>query len=112
MKSQTQKILYTLLLIFGMQVISNAQDTLKIHTSAQCETCKKKLEHDLRFEKGVESVNLNVENKILTVVYIPNKTNPEKIRIAISKIGYDADSVAADTKAYQKLNDCCKKGGH
>jgi hypothetical protein len=31
------------------------------------------------------------------------------IQIAISKLGYDADSIPADPKAYEKLNACCKK---
>lgn len=89
-----------------------AQDTLNIVTSAQCGSCKKLLEHDLRFEKGVESVSLNVDTKVLTVVYNSDKITPEKIRKAVSDIGYDADDIAADPKAYSKLNDCCKKGGH
>jgi mercuric ion binding protein len=104
---------FMLLLVFliaGSPAMS--QDTLKIATSAQCASCKKLLEHDLRFEKGVESVSLDVATKVLTVAYNPAKTNPEKIKKAVTKIGYDADELPADPKAYQKLNDCCKKGGH
>jgi hypothetical protein len=43
------------------------------------------------------------------VTYNKGKTSPEKIRKAISKVGYDADNVTADPKAYSKLDACCKK---
>jgi hypothetical protein len=43
------------------------------------------------------------------VTYKKSKTSPEKIRKAISKVGYDADDVTADPKAYSKLDACCKK---
>jgi hypothetical protein len=35
----------------------------------------------------------------------------EKIRIAITKSGYDADSLKADPKAFKHLPECCKKPG-
>ena len=90
----------------------SALDTVSIHTSAQCGTCKKKIEHDLAYVKGVKSAVLNLDTKNVTVVYNPDKTSPEKIRDAISRSGYDADVVLADPKAYKALEQCCKKGGH
>ncbi len=83
-------------------------DTLVIHTSALCDMCKKTIEHDLSFEKGVKKSNLDLDTKNLTVIYDPKKTNPDKIRLAITKSGYDADSLSADPKAYSRLPDCCK----
>ena len=87
-------------------------DTVSIHTSAQCGTCKKKIEHDLAYVKGVKTAVLDLETKNVIVVYNPTKTTPEKIRQAISRSGYDADVVLADPKAYKELLECCKKGGH
>jgi copper chaperone CopZ len=89
----------------------NAQDTLQVKTSAQCGSCKKLIEHDMKFEKGVESASLDVKSQMLTIVYNPEKTNPEKLKVAVTEIGYDADELPADPKAYDKLKDCCKKGG-
>ncbi len=93
---------------------AKAQDAttaeLKIKTSAVCDMCKERIEKYVAFEKGVKKSNLDVESKILTVTYNPQKTTPEKIRLAVSKSGYDADDVPADKKAYKKLDACCKKG--
>jgi hypothetical protein len=63
----------------------------------------------MAYEKGVKSSSLDVATKILTVEYKPSKTNPEKIKRAIIKAGYDADELVADPKAYDNLNPCCKK---
>lgn len=83
---------------------------LKVKTSATCDMCKETIEKNLAFEKGIKKSVLDVDSKILTVTYNPEKITPEKIRIAVSKSGYDADDVPADKKAYKKLDDCCKKG--
>jgi copper chaperone CopZ len=84
---------------------------IKIKTSAVCGSCKTRIEKNIAFEKGVTDVVLDVDTKICTITYRPAKTNPDKLRLALSKIGYDADSVPADPKAYEKLPACCKKGG-
>lgn len=82
---------------------------IKIKTSAQCSMCKETIEKAMAFEKGVVKADLDVETKVLTVTYKPSKTTPETIRKAVSAVGYDADEVAADPKAYQNLSNCCKK---
>jgi periplasmic mercuric ion binding protein len=101
------------ILILGSTYAQDAkpakQAELKVKTSAQCGQCKDRLERAMAFEKGVISSSLNLEDKVFTVVYKPAKTTPELIRRAISKTGYDADDVAADIKAYDKLPPCCKK---
>ena len=84
-------------------------ETLVIKTSAVCETCKASIERAVAFEKGVKAVNLNVETRELTVTYRGDKVTPLQLRTAVSKVGYDADEVPADPKAYQKIDECCKK---
>lgn len=85
---------------------------LKIKTSAVCGMCKMTLEKEMIFEKGVKESNLDVESKILYVVYNPKKTDPETIRKRIALIGYDADSVKATPEAVLKLDPCCRPGAH
>lgn len=94
------------------QNVFAAKDTLVVKASIECETCKKTLENGLRFEKGIKLATVDVEAKTVTVIYNTDKTNPVEIRKAISKLGYDADDVPADKKAYDKLENCCKKNGH
>jgi len=85
---------------------------VSIKTTAQCEMCKERMEKALAYEPGVVMSDLNVETKIITVRYKTKKTNADKIRLVISKTGYDADGIPADEKAYHALPTCCKLGGH
>lgn len=89
-----------------------AQDTtIIIKTSSECGACKKRIENGMAFEKGVKKATLDVPSKVLTITYDQKKNTPEKLRQAVAKIGYDADEVPADPKAYKKLPKCCQKGG-
>ena len=83
--------------------------TAQFKTSAVCDMCKARLEKSLAYEKGVQSASLDVPSKVLTVTYRPDKTTPEALRAAVQKTGYDADALTADTRAYNRLPDCCKK---
>ncbi|RLD35990.1 MAG: MerP protein [Bacteroidetes bacterium] len=83
---------------------------IKIQTSAICGMCEERIESNMAFEKGVTSVELDDKTKIVTITYRTAKTDPKKLREAISKLGYDADDVEADPKAYAKLPACCQKG--
>lgn len=98
-----------MLLTAGLYAAGGKFETIKIKTSSQCDMCKERIEEALAFEKGIKTAELDVETKIVTVRFKKGKTSPEKIRKAISKVGYDADDVAADKKAYAKLDACCKK---
>jgi len=116
MKSITKLFVVVIVILAQVSCAQSTKKTaeIKIKTSAVCGMCKDKIEKELGFEKGITEVTLDSETKICTVIYKTDKTSPEKIRLAISKIGYDADEVKADPKAYEKLSSCCKKdaGNH
>ena len=84
-------------------------ETIKIKTSAMCNQCKDRIENGLAYEKGVKDVSLDVESKVVTIKYNTKSTTADVLRKKISKLGYDADDVAADKAAYEKLPPCCKK---
>lgn len=106
---RTLKIIITAIIaIIFTNRIQAQNDTVRIQTSAICEQCKERIENDLSFAKGVKSSNLDLKTKIVTVIYNPKKTDQQKIREAVTKIGYDADTLKADPKGYKKLPECCK----
>jgi mercuric ion binding protein len=82
---------------------------IKIQTSAQCGMCKDRIEGAFAYETGVKKTNLDLQTKILTVVYNPAKTDENKIRKILNDLGYDADDTKANMAAYEKLPACCKK---
>jgi len=100
-----------LTLLFNGAQAQSATATLHIETSAICEMCKNRLETELGYLRGIKSVNLNLDTKVLTLVYKPKKQSPEFIRQKISGLGYRADTVAADPKAFEALPACCQAEG-
>lgn len=102
------------MLIIMLALSATAQEEQKtkkisIKSSVVCKMCKERIEHDMAFEKGVKEVTVNLKEKEIDITYRTDKTNPDKLRTAISKIGYDADDVEAEAEAYDKLPRCCKK---
>jgi cation transport ATPase len=90
-------------------LISPELSLAKIKTSAVCDMCKQNLERAMAYEKGVKKSSLDVSTAVLSVWYNPKKTNTHRIKSAISQSGFDADDVKSNPRAYEKLNDCCKK---
>lgn len=109
-----KKAMFVLVMFWASQMLfaQSTTEEVKIKTSAVCEMCKKTIERDLSYEKGVLSSDLDVSSQILTVKYNPKKTKVAKIKKAITKIGYDADELPANPKAYRKLPECCKKNNN
>ena len=107
-----RKFILVIALVSFSVMLKAQTEKVDIKTSAICKMCKNKIEEDLAFEKGVKSSELDLETKILTVEYNSKRTDADKIRSRIAKIGYNADSVKREEKAYFKLPDCCKDGAH
>ncbi|WP_018478421.1 heavy-metal-associated domain-containing protein [Pontibacter roseus] len=98
----------------SVQAQNGNEKTIQIKTSAVCDMCKKSLEKAMAYEKGVKSSTLDVDSKMLTVTFDSKKTNEDKIKKAVNDTGYDADDKPATPRAYNKLDDCCRKeaGAH
>jgi periplasmic mercuric ion binding protein len=99
------------LMIFSTKAYSFQGNTreVEIETSAQCPMCKESIEKMLTFERGVRFALLDMETKKVTVRYNGRRTDPDKLRKAINKLGYDADDKQGDHEAYVNLPACCKK---
>ncbi len=107
-----------LLIAFALFTLTaNAQEKPKktqevvIQTSAECNTCKEKIEGVLNYTSGIKFADLDVPSKKLTVKFKTKKISLAEIKEMISELGYDADEVKADEKAYETLPECCKVGG-
>ena len=75
----------------------------------QCESCGKRLYNAIQEQKGIRKVSIDPEQKTVEVTYNSEKVTADAIRQAIAHVGFDADDVKADPKAYELLDDCCKK---
>ncbi len=100
-----------MLICFGLN--ATAQDKKKIEevkilTSAVCEMCEETIEEALLYTKGVKTASLDVPTAIVTVTYRADKTDIEKIKAAITAVGYKADDQVPTKEAFDALHECCK----
>jgi copper chaperone CopZ len=82
--------------------------TLNCNHCKECETCGLKFKTEMLKIKGVKMYELDDKAMTFTVYYNAKKTTLQTIKEGISKLGYDADEVKADPKAYENLDGCCK----
>lgn len=114
---KTLKALITILFIAFSTIVSaqnkkSEKVVIKTHIICDhckaCETCGKMFQTKMLKIKGVKMYELDDEKETFTVYYNPKKTNVQSIKLAISKLGYDADEIKADPVAYENLDGCCK----
>lgn len=111
MKTINSILAFVMLLTLFSFKAGKETKTIVIKTSTVCDMCKERIERDLVFEAGVKVVKVDIEQNTITVKYRTDKTNPETIKKAITKLGYWADEMPSDEAAFNKLPDCCKKEG-
>jgi periplasmic mercuric ion binding protein len=82
---------------------SNAQQKddckeVTIWASMHCQSCQKKIEREIAFEKGVKSVTVDLKEKKVTIKYKTDKNTDEKLADAIKKLGYDVKILSKEEK--------------
>ncbi len=82
--------------------------SVDIRTNAVCDQCKHRIETEMLYVKGVQAVRVDLDKETIHVDYKAGKTDPAKLREAISQIGYLADDVQPDPKARVALPSCCQ----
>lgn len=91
-------VLIVMLCLVSMSFSTYAQDKkekknekkeITFDVSMTCDNCKKKIEKNIAFEKGVSDMKVDLPAKTVMVVYQANKTDQEKLQKAIEKLGYE-----------------------
>ncbi|WP_445452478.1 hypothetical protein [Flavobacterium sp. 25HG05S-40] len=117
MKSLVKTIVLFIAIFFASNTVAAQQKTnqkaviktvLHCDHCAACETCGLKFKTEMLKIKGLKMYELDDKAMTFTVYYNGKKTNLQNIKVAISKLGYDADDVKADSQAYESLDGCCK----
>lgn len=65
-------------------------------TTIDCDHCVKKCEANLPYEKGVKDCKIALDDFTVYFKYDPAKTDKEKLKKAIQKLGYDAEEIVIE----------------
>lgn len=106
------KFFALLALVFALMSFTGKETKIiQIKSSTVCDMCKERIERELVFTKGIKEVKVDINTNMVTVKYRVDKIDEAGVRQALSKLGYWADEVPADEKAFNNLPECCKKEG-
>ena len=59
----------------------------------KCENCVRKINNNIRFEKGLKDFHTDLKTKTVTITYDADKTNVEKLKKGFQKFHYEAEFV-------------------
>lgn len=65
--------------------------TTVFQTDVDCETCAKKVDNSIPYQKGVKEVKVDVSTQQVTVTYDTAKTNDEALLKAFKKVRVNAE---------------------
>jgi len=74
----------------------------------KCNTCVATVKRTVASMDGVESAEVDLKAKNVTVHYLAAKLDMGRIETGISSAGYAANDVWRDSTAYENLPECCK----
>lgn len=115
-----KRLIYALLLAVILVAVGGncavAKDSPKNQTveyaltpAPHCQNCVNKIKGNMRFEKGVKAVDVDLNKKTVRIEYSPKSTSPEKLAEALAKIGYKAKPY--DEKCPSDSCSSCQGGG-
>ena len=67
--------------------------TVTFETNLSCNSCVRKVNENISFEKGVKDLKVSLEEEKITITYDTRKTDEETLACSIKKLGYKAEKV-------------------
>ena len=80
--------------VTSAQVFKSKKAKAEIIVKLHCQSCVKKLQENIAFEKGVKDLHVCLEDQIVAIKYDASKTNEETLKNAIIKLGVPVTGVS------------------
>lgn len=105
-----KKLFLVLLVVFAIPSFINAQTAVtgkeasknraefKVKTFFHCENGKKLIEEKIASKEDIYSVNADLETKVVTIVYNPQRYNENELINLIHEVGYLTEKSPEGTK--------------
>ncbi len=84
------------MLMISVAIFAKGEIKTVVYTTTpqmHCAGCENKIKGNIKYIKGVKSIETDLEKQTVTIKYDSAKTTPEKIVAGFSKIGYEVKEV-------------------
>ncbi len=102
-------LLVSAMLLSAASLMAKDIKTITLTTTPQmhCNNCEEKIKKNIRFEKGVKTIETNVAEQTVKITYDADKTTPEKLQKGFKKIGYDTRILKEGEKVAKNEGEEC-----
>lgn len=102
-------LLVSAMLLGAASLMAKDIKTITLTTTPQmhCNNCEEKIKKNIRFEKGVKTIETNVAEQTVKITYDADKTTPEKLQKGFKKIGYDTRILKEGEKVAKNEGEEC-----
>jgi len=110
---KTKLLLISIILgvsIFSCESSNTSEADISLPT-IMCGMCETNIKDAFSETAGIIKVDVDLEKKSGKIYFDSDKVSISQIEKQISSAGYQANNVAADKSAYDKLPRCCKVDG-
>lgn len=91
MQQMNHIVSLTLALLLSVAMwAKDARETVVFDVDLHCQGCITKIEKNIAFERGVKDLICNLDDKTVTVVFDPAKTDISRLQAAFAKINKPA----------------------
>lgn len=59
----------------------------------KCDNCVRKINNNIRFEKGLKNLHTDLKTKTVTITYDAEKTSVDKLKEGFKKFNYEAEFI-------------------
>ena len=93
MQNLKKALMAIAIILFTSAAFAQKQEPKKVETvvfnvEMDCQSCVKKIEKNMPFERGVKNLKVDLENKEVTLVFKTKVTNKETLKKAIQKLKF------------------------
>ena len=99
------QIILAAVFLMGIQTVSaqdkkgnNKEEQVVFLVSMDCHNCEQKIKKNIPFEKGVKDLTTNLDKKLVTIKYQTDKTDKDKLKKSIEKLGFTCEEVKEKAK--------------
>jgi len=99
------QIILAVMFLMGIQTVSaqdkkgnNKEEQVVFSVSMDCHNCEQQIKKNIPFEKGVKDLTTNLDKKLVTIKYQTDKTDKDKLKKSIEKLGFTCEEVKEKVK--------------
>ena len=69
------------------------EERVVFSVNMHCQNCERKIKKNIPYEKGVKDLTTDLAKQLVTITYRPDKTDKDKLKRSIEKLGYTCKEV-------------------